>query len=108
MSDKSLYEAIQRLAAERPDLRTHLVPLLQDKTASAPLGLHEVPRNIMDLLQSLRLKPVKAWDTIHGIVIDTEGGVHRRLQKDQLQKLLQHPSFRWVEPYGNDGFSFGF
>ena len=74
-----------------------------EKLAASPMDLKDLPAAQLKLVKDFPGTPLRAWDGIHGVIVEfkeSTGG--NRLTKDLLKKLLRHSCFRWItaEPDG--------
>jgi|APSaa5957512535_1039671.scaffolds.fasta_scaffold39024_2 hypothetical protein len=71
----------------------------QERRAASPMPLSEVDPKVLSALRPLKLRPIEAWDGIHGIIVTLEqkGPMGPRFTAGHLQTLLRVPGFRWVE-----------
>jgi hypothetical protein len=110
-----LHRAVLKLAKENPQFRQALVGAIRkeaspktapQKTAATEVHLSEIPEHLVNFVSKFGF-PRKAWDGIHGVILEVKAPETRpRLHRDQLQALAKAPFVRWVS-VGSSSISFG-
>lgn len=82
------------------------------KTAASSIPMTDLPAEQQKVVaffeQSFHMKPVAAWDGIHGYVVNFKvAGLSPRFDTEDLKKMLSLRAFRWMEQVSDDTLSVG-
>ncbi len=91
----------------RRKVASELVMVAKELVAAEEIDVDELPPDRLALAKKIRMKPVAAWESIHGYVMILSGRMAARLDASDLKRLASDENFRWISPGDRKSFTIG-